>query len=275
MKKFTTLRILIAAFTSLLSNYASAQANCKTYTVTYGDFGQCICTPEPGLDYSCNFGEAEGSQEKPFTDVPPPGYGGPITSVYFEVFGQCDATLDGNLNGFPIGTSTVTGTSCSCYESCPTPLHTVYTGHPPGYSVGGVNNIQIVSFEFSNSGEISCYNSVDVTVCYSSLSTVPTLGEWGLITFSMLLLSVCMVYMLGFRLSLGGFGSVYAGAGIPFDAPTYFKTLVAVLLVTSLCFSIFVNYFGYSLTDADVPGILINSPILAYAIHLWKMSKKN
>ncbi|NOT38726.1 MAG: DUF4082 domain-containing protein [Saprospiraceae bacterium] len=107
------------------------------------------------------------------------------------------------------------------------------------------------------------------------LEGVPTLGEWGLITFSMLLLSVCMVYMLGFRLSLGGFGSVSAGAGIPFDAPTYFKTLVAVLLVTGLCFSMFVNYFGYSLTDADVPGILINSPILAYAIHLWKMSKKN
>ncbi|NOT37215.1 MAG: hypothetical protein HOP11_07535 [Saprospiraceae bacterium] len=151
----------------------------------------------------------------------------------------------------------------------------LYTGSRSGGTFT-LQTINMTTGVVTNVGTNAIGNMSAIDFCKVKItSTVPTLSEWGLITFSLILLSVCMIYMLGFQLSIGGFGSTSVGSGIPLDLPIYLKTIVAVLFVTSLCFSIFINYFGYSLTDADVPGILINSPILAYAIHLWIVSNKS
>ena len=45
--------------------------------------------------------------------------------------------------------------------------------------------------------------------------------------------------------------------------------LALVALVVFAIFTIAIQFFGYELTSADIPGSLIAIPILAYLLHLF------
>jgi hypothetical protein len=55
---------------------------------------------------------------------------------------------------------------------------------------------------------------------------------------------------------------------IPFEKASYFKILPIVWAVLAIGFTIAVTFFGYELTNADVPGALIAGAVGAYLVHL-------
>ena len=55
---------------------------------------------------------------------------------------------------------------------------------------------------------------------------------------------------------------------IPFDKVSYFKILPIVWSALALFFAIAIGFFGYELTDADIPGSLIAGAVGAYLIHV-------
>ena len=104
-------------------------------------------------------------------------------------------------------------------------------------------------------------------------AAVPTLGEWGLILLSLLLLTFGMVALHSREVSLAGAGTTSSSFPTklhqwPFDKAAFGKMLVLVMLGLAVVFSLAVSAFGYEMTDADVPGSLVAGPVLAYLLHL-------
>lgn len=105
--------------------------------------------------------------------------------------------------------------------------------------------------------------------------TVPTMGEWGLIILSLLLLCFASVFMMRRQTALAGIGSASSqGGGIPFDRISFGRMLILVAIGMAATFAIAVLTFGYEMTDADLPGALIATPIAAYLLHLLFEEKK-
>ena len=105
---------------------------------------------------------------------------------------------------------------------------------------------------------------------------IPTLSEWAMIILA-LLMGVMATFALKARMqpAIAGVG---AGNGpiiplklraIPFDKKLYAKVLALTLGAMIAIFAISILAFGYELTNADLPGTLIATPITAYMIHLW------
>jgi hypothetical protein len=104
----------------------------------------------------------------------------------------------------------------------------------------------------------------------ASVGVVPTLSEWGLIIFALLLLTIGIV-------AIKSRDMVFAGAGsdqrislkqLPFDNALFAKLLLVVSLAVMAIFTLAIAFFGYELTNADIPGSIIASSILAYLLHL-------
>ncbi|MEM7102511.1 MAG: hypothetical protein AAF502_05200 [Bacteroidota bacterium] len=55
---------------------------------------------------------------------------------------------------------------------------------------------------------------------------------------------------------------------IPFDRAAFGKILMITFALVVIGFGIAIVAFGYQLTNADIPGILISTPLLAYLLHL-------
>ncbi len=104
---------------------------------------------------------------------------------------------------------------------------------------------------------------------------IPTMGEWGLIILALLLLSFATVFMMRRQTALAGVGNVSAqSSGIPFDRAAFGEMLAYVMIGLAATFTIAIAAFGYETTSADIPGILIAGPVLAYLIHLMGSFKK-
>lgn len=107
-------------------------------------------------------------------------------------------------------------------------------------------------------------------------TTVPTMGEWGLIVLALLVLSFGTVFMMRHQTAIAGMGetSMSQSSGIPFDRASYGKMLIVVMIGLVAVFVVSVLVFGYEMTNADVPGSLIAGPIAAYLLHLLFGKKK-
>ena len=55
---------------------------------------------------------------------------------------------------------------------------------------------------------------------------------------------------------------------IPFDKKSYFRILPLVWIGLAAFFAVSVYFFGYELTDADVPGSIIAGAVGTYLIHV-------
>jgi hypothetical protein len=108
---------------------------------------------------------------------------------------------------------------------------------------------------------------------------IPTLSQWGLIIFTLLLLAVGMVFVQRRQFAVAvvptGQDLCYAptGDGKLFERSLYIKALGVVLLlaVTGLALSYW--YFG-TLSKTDSFGTLASSGIVAYMVHLWLLMRK-
>ena len=112
--------------------------------------------------------------------------------------------------------------------------------------------------------------------CSPLSPTIPTMSEWGLILFALILFTLSVVY--GTRqmhaLAMKGAGADGSQSGsswsLPFDRASYFRILPLVYLGIALVFTLAILWFGYEMTAADVPGSLLAGGVIAYLIHFVK-----
>ena len=200
----------LLAFILYTINFNLLLAQCNTYVIDYRTSATCPnCI---GLA-SCTNGFGSGLAVKNFTDAPPPGFGAPVTSIsLFNPNGRCPGSFNGLVNGVLVG-SPVQTITCSCAQDICGPTNvTNFVGQPAGYVVGGNNTFQVAS-----TGAQVCYQTIEVTVCYTS--TTPALGEWGLINFGLLLLGVGTIFMIQKQraLAISNGGTIEQSSGFSFN----------------------------------------------------------
>jgi len=112
----------------------------------------------------------------------------------------------------------------------------------------------------------------------SCMPAIPTMGEWGLVILSLVLLSIGGVFLMKRKLGLpNGWSQDLEHQGlqsIPFNKKLFFKTWLTVGLMGIFGFNLAVFGFGYQITVADGPGFSICSLLLAYLIHLGMLFQK-
>ncbi|MBK9337386.1 MAG: hypothetical protein IPM98_12730 [Lewinellaceae bacterium] len=105
--------------------------------------------------------------------------------------------------------------------------------------------------------------------CSSGVATIPTMSEWGLILFALIIFSFSVVFGMKQQqtLAMGNAGGNMAlpSSKLPFDKALYFKVLPVVYLVFLVVFATLMA-FGYNLTNADIPGSLFAGGLIAYLV---------
>ncbi len=106
-------------------------------------------------------------------------------------------------------------------------------------------------------------------------ATVPTMGEWGLITLTLLLLSYCTLAVQSMRTAGGRAISMVTGTNRPsFQWEIYKKTLFATGLLAMLAGILSIVFTG-TITTVDIIGTMVAGPIFAYLMHLLILFEKN
>jgi len=108
-----------------------------------------------------------------------------------------------------------------------------------------------------------------------TVAPVPTLSEWAMIVLA-LLMGVMATLALQAQQGVTTVPvetshalSLQNPSRLPFDKRQYTSMLLLTLLATCGVFAIAIIAFGYELTHADAPGVIIATPIAAYLLYLW------
>ena len=205
------------------------------------------------------------------------------TGIYDAVAGMGTA-FEGGPATLSLLTFTVPFTSLPMGSKC-----IYFRDGVPGQTVAnlipfGAGNITYLGWDWNGGGpgcssENADWNDVlnRATMALTGPpSTVPTMGEWGLIILALLVLSFATVFMMRRQTAIAGMGevSMSQSSGIPFDKSSFGKMLASVMIGLVAVFAVAVLVFGYEMTNADVPGSLIAGPIAAYLLHLLFGKKK-
>ena len=164
----------------------------------------------------------------------------------------------------------------------PIPAGTTLTEVSPGlYRIDGLHE-SIVGFvaNFNRTTNplatpLTTGNACDGVSC--AFAAVPTMGEWGMILFALIMLSFGVIFVMRQQVALAGAGATASSSfssGLPFDKSSFGKILAYVMIGLAATFTVAISVFGYEMTNADVPGSLLAGPALAYLIHLIVMSSK-
>lgn len=105
--------------------------------------------------------------------------------------------------------------------------------------------------------------------CSPNAPTIPTMSEWGLILFALIIFTLSVVFGTQYQrsLSLGdGSASVSVRQSLKFNKQLFLKVLPLVYLGIAAIFAIARLLFDYQLTDADIPGSLLSGVVIAYLI---------
>lgn len=105
--------------------------------------------------------------------------------------------------------------------------------------------------------------------CSAGGATIPTMSEWGLILFALIVFSMAVVFGTQQQqaLAMGNAGGNMAAPSskLPFDKALYLKVLPLVYLAFAVVFATMIS-FGYHLTSADIPGSLLAGGLVAYLV---------
>lgn len=104
---------------------------------------------------------------------------------------------------------------------------------------------------------------------------IPTMSEWGLILFALILFTLTVVFgtqhQRAMAIAGGGQAPVGQRSRLPFHRALYLKVLPWVYLAFGLAFAGAVAFTGYELTGADLPGSLLSGAVIAYLLHFAAM----
>lgn len=109
----------------------------------------------------------------------------------------------------------------------------------------------------------------------SDMTSVPTMSQWGLILFALLILTLGTITAMQREMSTEGTqNSSFSIKHFPFEKSSFIFWLVGTALALMLVFMVAIVFAGYELTNADIPGSLLAIPIAAYLLHLLFGYKK-
>lgn len=108
----------------------------------------------------------------------------------------------------------------------------------------------------------------------SDMTSVPTMSQWGLILFALLILTLGTITAMQRELTTEGAPSSFSIKHFPFEKSSFIFWLVGTALALMLVFTVAILFAGYELTNADIPGSLLAIPIAAYLLHLLFGYKK-
>lgn len=170
-----------------------------------------------------------------------------------------------------------------------TPCIVIFTPNPIPFT--DINNVTYTGNEFrflANNAvgtieylsEVSLLaknvNSFTITDQFNSVTPpqiIPTLSQWGLIIFTLLMLSVTMVFVYRRQNVLAIAGNVDTQEKQSlFDKSLYFKVLAIVLLFAVAGMAVAKLYYG-TISITDSLGTIASASIVAYMVHLWKMKR--
>lgn len=98
---------------------------------------------------------------------------------------------------------------------------------------------------------------------------IPTMGEWGLILFALILLTLSVAALRQRELALAGKQqAAFSFSQLPFSRQNYFRWLLISSIGMVLVFATAIFFFAYEMTSADLPGSLVAIPLLAYLLHM-------
>jgi hypothetical protein len=109
-----------------------------------------------------------------------------------------------------------------------------------------------------------------VAPCTTDVSGAPTLGEWGIVILSLLLLASSTVLFTNRRTALvtgGGIGATMLDRGLLLRASAFAASvwLLGVTMLTAL---------QGAPSTTDMIGSLITMAIVAYQVHLWILQRR-
>ena len=114
--------------------------------------------------------------------------------------------------------------------------------------------------------------------CSPGGASIPTMSEWGLILFALIVFSMAVVFGTQRQQALAmenvGGNMAAPSSKLPFDKALYLKVLPLVYLAFAVVFAILMA-FGYKLTSADIPGSLLAGGIIAYLVQFVLKSKSS
>lgn len=129
---------------------------------------------------------------------------------------------------------------------------------------------------FSDNGTCSLNDNAGISpsTCSPNATGIPTMSEWGLILFALIMLTLSVVFGTQYQQSMAMANGVSVSSGrssrLPFDSKTFFQILPWVYATFVLVFAIAIFIFAYEMTTADIPGSLIAGGIITYLIHFIK-----
>lgn len=105
---------------------------------------------------------------------------------------------------------------------------------------------------------------------FAGAAGIPTMTQWGLFLFALLILIAGIVTVRQRSLVLSGASPAgFSWRSLPFDSPFFTKALASTMIGFFIVFVI-ASMMGYQLTDADVPGSIFAAPLVAYLMTLLK-----
>jgi hypothetical protein len=141
-----------------------------------------------------------------------------------------------------------------------------------GIQIAGVNiftNGSDTTEDFHPKGLVVEDNGNGKHVAALQMAIIPTLSEWGLILFWLLLLAAGARFVVQRQLAMA---HATAGrvvlSGRSFDPALYGKVLMATVAVAVVAVAL-TPLAGVSVSGLDVAGVLVSCVVLAYTIHLW------
>jgi hypothetical protein len=117
------------------------------------------------------------------------------------------------------------------------------------------------------------YDVATGQVSEAQVFAVPTMGQWAMIIFTLLMVAMGMVIVRQNQMTLAGAGTQgfnFSLRQLPFDKAVFNKALMLCGLVMVALFAVAITFFGYEMTSADVPGSLLSLPLAAYIVVLLK-----
>ena len=108
-----------------------------------------------------------------------------------------------------------------------------------------------------------------------ALEAIPTLSEWGMIIFSLLILTLITVVVARRRTAgvAAGTGADVSISGPMFIPQVFVKTLTVTLGLAAVVL-IVAGLLSQSLPLRDIAGTIISAGIIAYMAHLWVQPRR-
>ncbi len=229
----------------------------------YAALNEIACAPTCSIT-DISVSNVSGCDNNGTDDVATDDFFTADVTVSFE-----NAPMSGDLNLFGDGVASVSAASLGANA----------------YTFSGVEmaaNGGLIQLTAQFSAEPDCRRNVNAGAAPDYCSPdapipagIPTMSEWGLILFGLIMFTFCVVFGFQFQRSVsmsGGGQASSSGMSWPFNKAGYFKVLPLVYLTIVAVFAVAVLFFGYALTTADIPGSLIAGAILAYLVHFVMMT---